>query len=210
MKYLLPIAAVVFTISFVAIPLVWSDAPFTWGEHEEHEEHEEYEYRMSGSPKYENRYKAYERRFTGVANIDNELYREECGSCHMAYPAGLLPAVSWEKIMGGLEDHFGDNAELDDESNKEIKSFLQKNASDNVYYRRSRQFTDESDLKNARIRISDSNYFRHEHDEIPGRLVTGNIKVKSFSHCNACHLQAEQGIFNEDDINIPGYGKWDD
>jgi hypothetical protein len=155
-------------------------------------------------------YEAYERRHTGVAVLDNPLYQEECGSCHMAYPAGLLPAVSWEKIMRGLDDHFGDNAELDDVTHKEITAFLQQNASDNVYYRRSKQFTDEGSLKNARIRITDSRYFRHEHDEIPDRFVSGNPKVKSFSHCNACHLRAEQGIFNEHDIKIPGYGSWDD
>jgi len=45
MKYLVPISAAIFTVSFVFIPLVWSDGPFEWGENEEHEE---YEYRMPG------------------------------------------------------------------------------------------------------------------------------------------------------------------
>ena len=207
MKYLVSISAVVFAFSFVSIPLIWSDGPFEWGEHEEHEE---YEYRMPGYPGHNYEFKEYERRSTGVAKIDNPLYREECGSCHMAYPAGLLPAVSWEKIMRGLDDHFGDNAELDDETHQEIKTFLQQNSSDNAYHRRSKQFGGESSLKNARIRITDSTYFRHEHDEIPSRLVSGNSSVNSFSHCNACHLKAEQGLFNEHDINIPGYGEWDD
>ena len=207
MKYFLPAAAVIFSVSFVSIPLVWSDGPFEWGEHEEHEE---YEYRMPGYSALRREYKTYERRSTGVAAVNNPLYRDECGSCHMAYPAGLLPAVSWEKIMQGLDNHFGDNAELDDETYQQIKTYLQQNASDNAYYRRSKQFNDETSLENARIRITESKYFKHEHDEIPGKLVTGNPKVKSFSHCNACHLKAEQGLFNEHDINIPGYGRWDD
>jgi len=40
--------------------------------------------------------------------------------------------------------------------------------------------------------------------------VTGNPTVKSISQCDACHTDAERGTFNEHDINIPGYGRWDD
>ena len=198
MKYILPIAAVVLTMCFVSIPLVWSDGSFQRNEHDDYEDHGEY------------KYKKLERRFTGVAMLENPLYIEECGSCHMAYPAGLLPAVSWEKIMQGLDEHFGDNAELDEESNQQITNFLQKNSSDNAHYRRSKQFTDESSMQNAQIRITASRYFMHEHDDIPDRLVSGNQQVKSFSHCNACHLKAEQSMFNEHDIKIPRYGGWDD
>jgi hypothetical protein len=207
MKYLLPISAVIFTASFVSIPLVLSDSPFGWGEHEEHEE---YEYRMQGTPDFNREYKDNKRRSTGFSSGEIPLYREECGSCHMAYPAGLLPAVSWQKLMQGLEEHFGDNAELDDETRQKINSFLERNSSDKINYRRSKQFTGEINLKKVPIRITDSSYFRHEHDEIPVRFVSGNPKVKSFSHCNACHLNAERGLFNEHDIKIPGYGRWDD
>ncbi|HPQ24397.1 MAG TPA: cytochrome C, partial [Gammaproteobacteria bacterium] len=48
----------------------------------------------------------------GVAPVDNPLYLQECGSCHFAYQPGLLPARSWNNLMGGLENHFGENAEL--------------------------------------------------------------------------------------------------
>jgi hypothetical protein len=41
------------------------------------------------------------------------LFRAECGSCHLAYPPGLLPAASWQRIMIRLEGHFGDDASLD-------------------------------------------------------------------------------------------------
>ena len=36
----------------------------------------------------------------------NPTYAEECGSCHLAYPPGLLPAASWAKLMAGLRQHF--------------------------------------------------------------------------------------------------------
>jgi len=47
-----------------------------------------------------------------VAMVDNTLYQQECGSCHFAYQPGLLPARSWSTIMQGLDQHFGENAEL--------------------------------------------------------------------------------------------------
>jgi hypothetical protein len=39
------------------------------------------------------------------------LYKDECGSCHFAYPPTMLPAASWERVMAGLGAHFGDNAD---------------------------------------------------------------------------------------------------
>lgn len=219
MKYSVAVFAVIFTVGLVTAPLFFTDSGFAWGDYDErerYEEHEEYrEYGENGEYREhdlyrrdrqaESAYRELNRRSTGVAAIDNPLYKEECGSCHMAYPAGLLPAVSWEKIMAGLDNHFGDNAELDDETNRQLKSYLQENASDRAYYRRSRQFNDVDGLENARLRITESAYFRHEHDEIPARMVAENPQVNSFSHCNACHRQAEQGLFDEDDIRIPGF-----
>ena len=34
-------------------------------------------------------------------------YQQECAACHTAYPPGLLPAASWQRLMGGLGKHFG-------------------------------------------------------------------------------------------------------
>ena len=146
---------------------------------------------------------------TGVERLENPLYKTECGACHMAYPPGLLPAASWLKLMGGLADHFDDNAELDLQTSAAITQFLVTYSADQSNYRRSRHFARQYDAEPV-IRITELPYFIHEHDEIPNRLVAGNSAVKSFSHCNACHRRAEQGSFREREIAIPGYGRWDD
>lgn len=147
---------------------------------------------------------------TGLAMPENTLYQTECGSCHMVYPPGLLPAHSWRKLMSGLDEHFDDNAELDNASREAITAFLVGNSADKSSYRRSRRFAETFDQSAPVIRISRMPYFLHEHDEIPVRLVNGNPEVRSFSHCNACHRKASIGSFREDDIHIPGYGRWDD
>lgn len=155
-------------------------------------------------------WREYKQRSLGVAAVSSPLYKEECGSCHMAYPAGLLPAASWQKTMDSLEDHFGDNAELSAETQKQITEFLLNHSADDSSYRRSRKIVNSLTKGDVPLRISDTPYFRHEHDEIPDRLVKNNDQVRSFSNCNACHAKAEQGLFDEHNINIPGFGRWDD
>ena len=157
------------------------------------------------------RWERLKRRSTGVAPAATPLYQEECGGCHMAYPPGLLPAASWRKIMQGLEEHFGDNAELSDGAQQQLTEFVVANAADRSHYRRSRAimrgwpYTDAM----APIRITELPYFRHEHDGIP-RWVVKRAEIASLSHCNACHRFAEQGSFNEHEIFIKGIGRWDD
>ena len=187
MKNTLAITAVIFTFAFVTLPVVWGDDDFHWGEIEE-----------------------YKHRSNDVTAVTNPAYKEECGSCHLAYPPGLLPARSWRKVMLELESHFGDNAELDAETHQSITEFLLTNSADKSEYRRSKKFSRSINYNDAPVRISETPYFKHEHDEIPARLVTTNSKVNSFSQCDACHAKAEQGSFNEHDVRIPGYGRWDD
>ena len=146
-----------------------------------------------------------------VAAVENPIYKEECGSCHMAYPPGLLPGRSWEKIMTSVEDHFGENAELDSVSAAELTRYLVDNSADaGPNYHRSRKITRNLSNESTPLRITELVYFLHEHQEIPDRLIAANPEVGSLSNCNACHQKAELGSFSEREIHIPGYGKWDD
>lgn len=149
-----------------------------------------------------------------ITPVDNSTYQEECGSCHFAYQAGLLPERSWNTLLKQLDNHFGDNAELDNDALTQVKSYLRDNSADKSKNRLSRKLARSAKKLEAKgktsLRISELPYFRHEHDEIPKRLVTGNKEVGSFSHCNKCHRNAEKGDFDDDNINIPGHGPWDD
>lgn len=147
-----------------------------------------------------------------VRPVDNALYREECGSCHFAYQPGLLPAASWDKVMAGLDDHFGDNAELDPEVHKQIADYLQRYSGDRDggNFRRARRLTRSAIKAGAPLRITEIPYFRHEHDEIPMRIRKKANDRGSLSACGACHSRADKGSFREREINIPGIGRWDD
>lgn len=120
------------------------------------------------------------------------LYTQECASCHVAYPPGLLPAASWQRLMANLPRHFGTDASLDPAGLKELAGWLAGNAGSG---RRAREAPPGD-------RITRSAWFVREHDEVPAR--TWKLPaVKSPSNCSACHTRADQGDFDEHDVRIP-------
>lgn len=110
---------------------------------------------------------------------------EECSACHMAYPAGFLPPQSWTAMMTTLDDHFGENAGLDEETRTEIEAYLVANAG-----------RDLSRSNAVPLKISELPWFRHEHEEEVSKRQFE--EAKSWANCNACHKGAEKGIFEDD------------
>ncbi|WP_038248760.1 diheme cytochrome c [Ghiorsea bivora] len=137
----------------------------------------------------------------------SKLYQSDCASCHMAYQPNLLPSASWEKVMApkALEDHFGDNAEINEQDRLSILAYLKTYAADNKGKRLLRFNRGE-----APLRVTELRYFKREHNEIPKRMVQDNPKVRSLSNCLACHTGAERGNYGERGIRISGYGYWED
>lgn len=147
-----------------------------------------------------------------VKAVDNELYTEECGSCHFAYPPGLLPTASWEKLLApdALEDHFGENAELDADVLSAIQQYVYPHAAEKSWHKRSRKIANATAGGEAPIRITEVKYIKRKHHEIPKRMIKGNPDVQSLSNCNACHTKAEKGTFDNDTVNIPNFSEWED
>jgi len=130
----------------------------------------------------------------GNHTVSNAKWKEECGSCHLAYPPRLLSAESWRALMSGLDKHFGSDASLDAASGTEIGDFLEKNAS-------TRQHKSSNGVEPP-LRITDTRWFKSEHREVSARMWK-SPKVKSPSNCAACHTKAESGSFSERDIRMP-------
>jgi len=147
-----------------------------------------------------------------IVPVDNKKYKEECGSCHFAYPPGLLPAKSWEKLLKGdaLKNHFGDNAELDNDVQKAIYDYAMANSADKSYHKRSRKITQATAQGDAPLRITEVRYIKRKHHELTDKMVKNNPGVKSLSYCDACHSQASQGVFDKDFVKIPNFAKWED
>ena len=145
-----------------------------------------------------------------VAPVTNPRYRDECGDCHMAYQPGFLPARSWQQIMANLDDHFGENAEVELPLQQQLVDYLMSNAADHSDYKRSRAMMRSLSYDDIPLRISETRYFLRKHDELPARVVQQNPEVKSYSRCEVCHTQADTGSYNEHQVRIPGFGKWED
>ncbi|MCU7931322.1 MAG: diheme cytochrome c [Candidatus Thiodiazotropha sp. (ex Codakia rugifera)] len=143
-------------------------------------------------------------------NQESQRYQDECGSCHFPFQPGFLPAVSWQTMMTNLDDHFGENAELSEEDNARLLSYLSVNAADVVDREIPNKVMWSLRYVPSPQRITETAFFKHEHNEIPARILDGNGEKISFSNCDTCHTKAMQGSYEENEINIPGIGQWDD
>ncbi len=122
----------------------------------------------------------------------NPRWQEECGGCHLAYPPSLLPPSSWQRLIAGLDRHFGVDAGLDPAGAAAIGEFLERNAASGK-----RAITGGSGL-----RISESPWFVREHRKVDA--ATWKLPaVKSAANCAACHTNATAGDYGERGIRIP-------
>ena len=126
--------------------------------------------------------------------VNDPAYKQECGSCHVPYPPALLAAPSWRAVMGGLDKHFGTDASLDAAPRAAILAFLEKNAG----------ARDTSAGGKPLLRISDTAWFRKEHDRHVPAATIRLPEVKSIGNCGACHAGAERGSYAELDLRVPG------
>jgi hypothetical protein len=145
-----------------------------------------------------------------VAQVKNEDYNEECGACHFPFQPGLLPERSWRKLLDAnqLADHFGDSAELDEALRLKLLNFAVQNSADKSYYKRSRKIMAFLDDDEIPLRITDTVFFKDKHKEIPDKLISKNPEVNSLSFCDNCHKLANEGIYDDDTVLIPGHGRW--
>lgn len=122
----------------------------------------------------------------------NKAWQEECTSCHVGYPPGLLTGANWASLMAGLDKHFGSNAQLDARTAAEITAWLKQHAA-----------TDAGRHGAATLRITDTRWFAAEHRRIQSG-VWKRPEVKSASNCAACHRGAADGNYDEDEVRVPG------
>ncbi|MBU0500449.1 MAG: diheme cytochrome c [Gammaproteobacteria bacterium] len=143
-----------------------------------------------------------EKPLPGVAPVDDARYKEACGSCHFPYQPGLLPALSWERLMAELSSHFGDHAELPPDEANAVRNYLLNNAAGRNNYAVSAKMTAIAG-REPPLRISELPYFVKEHAKVDLQRVKDNPEIRSLSHCNACHTRADEGSYSEQEIRIP-------
>ncbi|MCO5354921.1 diheme cytochrome c [Acidovorax kalamii] len=119
-------------------------------------------------------------------------YAQECAACHTAYPPGLLPAASWNRVLMGLDKHYGTDASLDATTVRQLNQWLQAHAGT---YKRVTEEPPED-------RITRSAWFERKHRKI--EPATWKLaSVKSSANCAACHAGADQGQFDDHNLRMP-------
>jgi hypothetical protein len=186
---------------------------FAWADHDEHKETKWYQKIFDwddndhndddddDNDDDRNNSKRHSERYLNPVN--NPTYQEQCGGCHFVYQPELLPSGSWEKILARLDDHFGEEVDLDAESKEVVAEYLKANAAEYSSAKRAVKIM-RSLRGQTPMRITDVPYIRHKHedDDIPPDAFQRK-SVGSFSNCIACHTTAEKGIYDDDFVKIP-------
>ncbi len=132
-----------------------------------------------------------------------KTYVSECGSCHTAYAPGFLPARSWDKLMDGLADHFGEDAVLDEPHHLAILKDLETLAADGIYATMiMRRINAAITPTTAPLRITETGFFKYMHDEVPASIWKRR-EIGSPANCGACHIRANEGRYGEREVRIP-------
>lgn len=120
-------------------------------------------------------------------------YLQECAACHIAYPPHLLPPASWQRLMGGLERHFGIDASLDPQDVRRLSHWLLQTSA---------QGRQSGSTVAPEDRITRSAWFERKHRQI--EAATWRLpSVRSAANCAACHGEASQGRFSERGLRMP-------
>lgn len=122
-------------------------------------------------------------------------YAQECGACHLAYPPGLLPAASWQRLMSTLPRHYGSDASLDAAAHEAIARWLQQHAGSSRRLRGDATPPPED-------RISRAPWFLRKHRKVPARIWS-HPEVRSAARCEACRQGAARGDFDDHAVRLP-------
>jgi Dihaem cytochrome c len=133
--------------------------------------------------------------------VTNPAYKETCGGCHFAYQPELLPTASWAKLLSGFDDHFGQTLDIDSETLATLTDYLKGNGADKSSSRQAARIMKSLGV-GVPIRITDVPYIRDQHHEISSDVFSRK-SIGSLSNCSACHRTAENGVYDDDFVEIP-------
>jgi Dihaem cytochrome c len=128
--------------------------------------------------------------------IDHPATQKECGACHLAFPPQFLPIRSWDKIMGDLGNHFGEDATLSPELQAGIISYLQANAADAPSSKYAKLMLRGVQNDATPLRITELPYWIRAHSEVSAKTFA-RPEILSAVNCKACHKTADKGEFYE-------------
>lgn len=129
--------------------------------------------------------------------VTDATVKEECGGCHLVFPPAMLPARSWQKMMGDLKNHFGTDASIDAASAEKITRYLTDNAADAGGQRYGARLMRNLSAQSVPLRITELPRWVRIHHEVSASEWKSK-KVGSKANCAACHTDAERGYYDDE------------
>ena len=117
-------------------------------------------------------------------SVTDTVAAKECGACHMAYPAALLPARSWQKIIDSLDKHFGEDASLPEPARLRILAYMTANAADSQS--KDSWFVRGVPGNITPTRITELPFWRSIHGGFPASAFK-RASVRKKGNCLGCH-----------------------
>jgi hypothetical protein len=128
--------------------------------------------------------------------VASAVVKEECGSCHLAFAPSMLPARSWTRMMGELNNHFGDDVTVDAKTVAKISDYLVSNAADTGSRHYGEKLQRGLPADASPLRITELPKWRAEHRKVTDR-EWAKPAVRSKANCVACHADAERGYYED-------------
>lgn len=141
--------------------------------------------------------------FKGPRLAMNANWNAECGDCHLAYHPSLLPARSWHKMFDQQDQHFEEDLMLDEALITELLAYAAAHAAEQEPTEAAWKINTSLKPEESPLQITETKYWREQHSEIE-EAIWQRGDVRSKSNCAACHLDAEQGTFEDSAMRIPG------
>ncbi len=127
----------------------------------------------------------------------------ECGGCHVVYAPGLLPARSWRKMLAELDNHFGEDASVQEPARLALLKDLEDMAADGAFAdMRMRRLAASVPVNTAPQHITETAFFKFMHDEVPMSFWRRKA-IGAPANCVACHPRANEGRYGEREVRIP-------
>ena len=129
---------------------------------------------------------------SGISTVQFQQYTDICGRCHFPYQPGLLPGISWEKLMLNTNEHFGQSLNMTEVEIRSMIRYLLDNSAGHVNDEISSQILKTLEYNPIPIRITKTPYFIKKHN-YPGNN-------KNIVQCDSCHQDARVGGYKNDKL----------
>lgn len=140
--------------------------------------------------------------FARVLVPTDGTYVKECGTCHMPFSPQLLPAASWRKVMGSLDNHFGESADLDAATREKIAAYLVGNSADQASGGESRAIMGSIGPDEVPARITQVPWIAGMHAAVLDPMWSPKPHPKTLTECAVCHTEAGAGNYRIHDYSV--------